>query len=132
MMQTAAFSEIHGGVGHFSVSHLPQATLLPWSVGSQPLHGEPFGQLKSPTEGDPRLEASLAIRHKDSKDWGIEQKTQPRRATISLQLSLPEHPASFELGLGQSMVSLIRYCFLDNLIDKVDSEEVHQPEDQSM
>ncbi|RRT75595.1 hypothetical protein B296_00007951, partial [Ensete ventricosum] len=76
MMQTAAFYENHGGVAHFSVSHLPQATLLPWWVGSQPVHGEPFGQLKSPTEGDPRLEASLAMQHKSrsfpySRTWPV-------------------------------------------------------------
>ncbi|WOL15315.1 hypothetical protein Cni_G24096 [Canna indica] len=49
----------------------------------------------------------------DSKDLGKELKTQQPSATISPQSILPEYPACFELGFGQSMV-----CSNYSLIDQ--------------
>ena len=46
-MQTAMCFKPNGGIGQLAVSQQSQATLVPWWVGTQPLYGESFGQLKS-------------------------------------------------------------------------------------
>ncbi|XP_073107896.1 nuclear transcription factor Y subunit A-10 isoform X2 [Elaeis guineensis] len=133
MMQTAIAFKNHGGLGENYVSQPSQATLMPWWIGSQPLYGEPFGQLKSFTEEHPHGEGHLpaaprqmhhavnpgpgpAVPEKggdgmtkfllfpDFKDSGKEQKAQQHSGIISLQSCLPEHQGHFELGVGQSVV----------------------------
>ncbi|KAJ8506634.1 hypothetical protein OPV22_007520 [Ensete ventricosum] len=44
-MQTSGFFRDHG-VGQIVISQTPQATLVPWSVGSQLIYGDPLSQLK--------------------------------------------------------------------------------------
>ncbi|WOK99493.1 hypothetical protein Cni_G08205 [Canna indica] len=44
-MQAPTFLKNHG-VDQFLVPQTPHTNLVPWLVGSQPLYGEPFGQLK--------------------------------------------------------------------------------------
>lgn len=58
-MQTSMFFENHG-VGRLLVSQIPpQTTLVPWLVGSQPLYGEPVGQMKPITGGHINAEEQL-------------------------------------------------------------------------
>lgn len=44
-MQTSGFFRNHG-VGQMVISQTPQATLVPWLVGSQLIYGDPLSQLK--------------------------------------------------------------------------------------
>ncbi|WOL08936.1 nuclear transcription factor Y subunit A-7 [Canna indica] len=122
-MQTTVCFSNHGGVAQFSDSQPPQAAPVPWWVGSQPLLGEHFGQLKSLTEGhcsgeDQLPAASRQLGHgvapkaglgsaatelRDPNISGKAQKTQQHPAAISLLSPFPEYSSHVELGLGQSM-----------------------------
>ncbi|CAL9175253.1 nuclear transcription factor Y subunit A-10-like isoform X1 [Musa acuminata AAA Group] len=59
-MQTSGFFGIHG-VGQMVISETPQATLVPWLVGSQLIYGDPLSQLKplsrDHTDGDDQITA---------------------------------------------------------------------------
>lgn len=59
MMQAAVSFKNNGGLGQISVTQPSHASLVPWWLGSQPLDGEPFGQLKSFTENHPNGEGQL-------------------------------------------------------------------------
>nr|XP_019702081.1 nuclear transcription factor Y subunit A-10 isoform X3 [Elaeis guineensis] len=142
MMQAAIAFKNNGGLGQISVPQAPQATLVPWWLGSQPLYEEPFGQSKSFTENHPNGEDQLPaaprqMHHavdprpgpgpgpgpgpdkggnsttKSSVIPGKEQKTEQHSAVISLQSSMPEYQGCFELGLGQTMVCS-NYSYVDH------------------
>ncbi|KAJ8513595.1 hypothetical protein OPV22_004029 [Ensete ventricosum] len=59
-MQSSTFFKRHG-VGQLLVSQTPPAPLVPCWVGSQPLHGEPLGQLKPLTGDHISLEEQLPV-----------------------------------------------------------------------
>ncbi|CAL9165455.1 nuclear transcription factor Y subunit A-10-like [Musa acuminata AAA Group] len=59
-MQSSTIFKNHG-VGQLLVSQTPQAPLVPYWVGTQPLHGEPLGQLKSVTGDHINVEEQLPV-----------------------------------------------------------------------
>ncbi|RWW32173.1 hypothetical protein BHE74_00043155 [Ensete ventricosum] len=59
-MQSSTIFKRHG-VGQLLVSQTPPAPLVPCWVGSQPLHGEPLGQLKPLTGDHISLEEQLPV-----------------------------------------------------------------------
>nr|QJD20782.1 nuclear factor [Ceanothus thyrsiflorus] len=131
-MQTIFFKE-HEGLLPNTIGQLSSVPSAPWwsAFGSQSIYGESCGQLKPLSmehlgSGD-QLSATkqagrgtelgpdkgnttqFTIFPGDCKFSGDGQKHQ---ATISLQSSLPEYHARFELGFGQPMICT-KYPYVD-------------------
>ncbi|CAL9125677.1 unnamed protein product [Musa acuminata var. zebrina] len=117
-MQTTICFTNHGGVGQFSVPQPPQATPLPWWIGSQSLfEGHSNGEDQLPAASRqlhhavvPRVGPGPAVTEEKgtvttNHNVSIkEQKSQQQSAVISLMPSFPEHSGHVELELGHSMV----------------------------
>ncbi|KAM0951986.1 putative transcription factor Hap2/NF-YA family [Dioscorea sansibarensis] len=131
MQSTMSFKK-NGGVGQVCVLQQPQAPVMPWWVGSPPVYGDSFGQLKpfsvdqshgvSPVpvaigqvhhSADQRLGPEPAIQEKGSKaitTFAIFPDNKDLAGGQKIQqlspaVTLPlDSQGCFELGLGQPMV----------------------------
>ncbi|XP_062112389.1 nuclear transcription factor Y subunit A-10-like [Humulus lupulus] len=125
-MQTIYLKE-HEGLVPNTIGHLSSISSVPWwsAFGSQSVFGDSCDQLKplsmeKPGTGDLLFSTKHAGRGADlGPDKGnITQFTifpgdgQKSQGTISLQSSVPEYHARFELGFGQPMVCA-KYPYMD-------------------
>ncbi|TXG58119.1 hypothetical protein EZV62_015948 [Acer yangbiense] len=115
-MQTLYFKEPEGNA-HDQIGQLPSPWWTP--LGSQPVYGASYGQLKhlsmeNPSEqADQRPDKGSTMQFSffpgDCKNLGEGQKS---AAAISLQSALPENHACFEFGFGQPMICA-KYPYAD-------------------
>ncbi|KAH7554184.1 hypothetical protein ACOSQ2_029057 [Xanthoceras sorbifolium] len=111
-MQTVYFKEQEGNATN-QIGQLSSVPPAPWwsPLGSQPLYGASYGQLKhlstenSSEQAGQRMDKGNTMQFSffpgDCKSPGEGQKF---AAAISLQSALPENHACFELGFGQPMI----------------------------
>ncbi|KAK3227035.1 hypothetical protein Dsin_006897 [Dipteronia sinensis] len=118
-MQTVYFKEQEGNA-HDQIGQLSSVPPASWRspLGSQPVYGASYGQLKHLLENqseqaDQRPDRGSTMQFSffpgDCKNLGEGQKS---AAAISLQSALPENHACFELGFGQPMICA-KYPYAD-------------------
>ncbi|KAF4369087.1 hypothetical protein F8388_013416 [Cannabis sativa] len=125
-MQTIYFKE-HEGLVPNTIGHLSSISSLPWwsAYGSQSVFGDSCGQLKPLSMEKPGTgELLFSTKHEGrATDFGPDKGNtnqftispgdgQKSQGTISLQPSVPEYHARFELGFGQPVVCA-KYPYMD-------------------